>query len=61
MVEQACRNCRLLTTANICPNCKKSGLSRNWIGELIVMDPEKSTLAKVLSITKPGRYAIIIR
>ena len=61
MVERACRNCRLLTTANVCPNCKESGLSRDWIGELIVLKPEKSLLAKSIGITKPGKYALRVR
>ena len=61
MVEQACKTCRLLTTTNVCPNCKRSILSRDWAGELIVVDPEKSSLAKKIGVTKPGRYALRIR
>jgi DNA-directed RNA polymerase subunit E" len=61
MVEQACRNCHFLTTANICPNCKKTELSREWAGELIVFNPEKSEMAKKIGIKKPGRYALRVR
>ena len=61
MVEQACRNCHLLTTANICPNCKKAELSRDWAGEIIIFDPERSEMAKKIGIKKPGRYALRVR
>ncbi len=61
MSEKACRNCRYLTTADICPNCKRTGLSREWVGELVVVDPDKSELAKKMGITKPGRYALRVR
>lgn len=61
MVEQACRNCHMLTTANICPNCKKTELSSDWAGELIIFDPKNSAMAKKISITKSGRYALRVR
>lgn len=61
MVEQACRSCHMLTSANICPNCKRSGLSRDWAGELIVVDPERSQLAKRIGAKKPGKYALRVR
>lgn len=61
MSEKACRSCRLLTTADICPNCKRTGLSREWVGELVVIDPEKSELAKRMGVNKPGRYALRVR
>lgn len=61
MVEQACKSCRLITSANICPNCKKSSLSNEWTGEIIVVDPERSQIAKKAGITKPGRYALRVR
>jgi len=61
MVEQACKTCRLLTTSNICPNCKKSGLSSDWAGELIVIEPEGSVLAFRIGAKKQGRYALRVR
>jgi DNA-directed RNA polymerase subunit E" len=61
MKEKACKSCHLITTANFCPNCKTSTLSDDWIGELIVFDPDKSMIAKYMEITKPGRYALRVR
>ena len=56
MVEQACRNCHFLTTANICPNCKKTTLTKEWAGELIIINP-KSVLAMLrqrVAVNVPG-------
>jgi len=61
MVEQACKNCGLLVTSSICPNCNKSALSGDWIGELIVLEPKKSVLAKRIEAKKQGRYALRVR
>ncbi len=61
MKKKACRNCRLITTTNLCPNCKTSSLSEDWVGELIIVYPDKSKIAKIANITKPGKYAILVR
>ncbi len=61
MKKKACRNCRLITTTNLCPNCKTSSLSEDWIGELIIFYPDKSKIAKIVEITKPGKYALLVR
>jgi len=61
MKNKACKNCRLITTAKFCPNCKTSTLSEDWIGEIIIFYPDKSIIAKNMEITKPGRYALRVR
>ena len=61
MKKKACRNCRLITTTHLCPNCKTSSLSEDWVGELIIVYPDKSKIAKIVNITKPGKYAILVR
>jgi DNA-directed RNA polymerase subunit E" len=66
MKPKACRDCRLITTTNICPtnicpNCKTSSLSEDWIGELIIFNPDKSKIAQIVGITKPGKYALLVR
>jgi DNA-directed RNA polymerase subunit E" len=35
--------------------------STNWSGLLIIIDPEKSEIAKELNITLPGEYALRVR
>lgn len=61
MVTRACRSCHLLTTENTCPKCNASSLSTDWVGEIIIVDPDRSLLAKKLNITKPGKYALHVR
>ena len=56
--EFACKKCNTLTTGKVCPNCHSTELTPDWSGLIVVVDPEKSTISKTLSITKPGRYAL---
>ena len=58
MREKACLNCHMIDYGNVCPNCKSTSLTENFSGLLIVLDPEKSELAKKIGITKPGKYAL---
>jgi len=57
--ELACRNCKTLTTAKICPNCGSTNLSASWKGLVVVNDVE-SEIAKHLKISRPGRYALYV-
>lgn len=57
---KACRRCKLIVPDEVaqCPNCGGVEFSREWSGIVIVIDPERSCIAKELKITKPGMYAI---
>ena len=45
-----------------CPVCKKNDdFSPNWGGMIIVMNHEKSTIAKKVNHNAPGMYAIRVR
>ncbi len=61
MPEKACRNCRLIIADNLCPECKTMSASDDWIGEVIIFDSSASRVAKVMTIAKPGRYALRVR
>lgn len=61
MSERACRNCRLISREKVCPNCRSSDLSEDYTGLLIVLDAEKSELAKKAQIKKNGHYALRVR
>jgi DNA-directed RNA polymerase subunit E" len=61
MVEKACTNCHMLTTENVCPSCRTSSFTTDWSGVAIVVDPERSEIAKKLGAKKRGRYAIKVR
>lgn len=60
MVTKACTICHRLMEEDRCAICNKS-TSRNWSGFLIIVDPEKSEIAKELKITLPGEYALRVR
>jgi DNA-directed RNA polymerase subunit E" len=56
---KACTQCRLIVNeAAECPNCHSTTLTEKFMGQLIVVDPEKSEIGKKLEIKVPGRYAI---
>ncbi len=59
---KACRKCKLLVPprTKVCPNCGSTDFSDDWSGVAIIFT-EDSTIAKKLNITKPGRYALIVR
>ncbi|MGV8144185.1 MAG: transcription elongation factor subunit Spt4 [Methanothermobacter sp.] len=60
MVTKACTICHRIMEEDRCAICNTS-TSRNWSGFLIVVDPEKSEIAKELKITLPGEYALRVR
>jgi DNA-directed RNA polymerase subunit E" len=61
VVEKACKKCKIIVHGKQCPLCKGQELSINWRGLAIIIDPEKSTLAKQLGIEIPGEYALKVR
>ena len=56
--ELACRKCKCVTIAKICPACKSSDLTPYWEGRVVVANPEQSRIAKTLKITVKGKYAL---
>ncbi|WP_290596410.1 MULTISPECIES: transcription elongation factor subunit Spt4 [unclassified Archaeoglobus] len=59
MAELACRNCKFINVdSSICKNCGSSELTKEWYGYVVIIDPEKSEIAKRLDIKIPGKYAL---
>jgi len=58
MALKACTICKRLVNKNVCPDHPEAKLADTWKGEIIILDPEKSEIAKKLGITKPGKYAL---
>lgn len=56
--EMACRKCKHVTTGKVCPKCKSSDLTPDWTGVVLVVEPERSQIARTLGITKDGKYAL---
>ncbi|MBI2041234.1 MAG: DNA-directed RNA polymerase subunit E'' [DPANN group archaeon] len=58
MAKLACKICKKLVSGDKCPLHPDAKLSESWKGRIIVLDPEKSELAKKMKITDKGEYAI---
>ena len=60
--EKACKNCHLITKNEaICPKCKTHTLSEDFSGEVILLDPRKSKIARYMNIIIKGKYALRVR
>lgn len=59
--EKACRECRkVISEGNKCPNCGSTAFTTFWRGYVIILDLEKSEIAKKMGINSPGKYALRI-
>lgn len=61
MVDQACKHCRFIVMqGNVCPVCGSNQLTARWSGYVVILEAEKSQLAKKLDIKVDGTYAMNI-
>lgn len=62
MPENVCREChRLVKKSQICAYCNSTALTNDWSGYVVIIDPEKSHIAKKLGVKLPGEYALKVR
>ncbi|MGD0729039.1 MAG: transcription elongation factor subunit Spt4 [Candidatus Micrarchaeaceae archaeon] len=62
MEEKACRNCRLIIShGDTCPSCGSKDLTTKWSGYAIIINAEKSSIAKLLGVKINSTYAINIK
>lgn len=61
MKARACRECHIITEADVCPSCGSMNLTGDWSGYVIIIDPMRSQIAKRLNVKIPGRYALKVR
>ncbi|MBD3202701.1 DNA-directed RNA polymerase subunit E'' [Candidatus Woesearchaeota archaeon] len=59
--DKVCKKCKLIVKGRECPLCKGKSFSTNWQGQINVLDPKKSEIAKKLDIKAKGRYALKVR
>ena len=60
-MESACKTDHLIIAqGNICPLCGQSNLTTKWNGQVVILNVEKSAVAKKLGIKVNGAYAINI-
>jgi DNA-directed RNA polymerase subunit E" len=56
---KACRNCRyIIEKGKTCPACSSTSFTTFWRGYTIIINPEKSEIAKKIGATMPGKYAL---
>jgi len=51
----------MFVEGNTCPNCNNTQFSTNWQGRIYINNPEKSSIAKKLSVTQKGEYALKVK
>jgi len=56
----SCGECHLVLADGVdqCPRCPSAPVSSDWTGYVIIVNPERSEIAKRLQVDKPGRYAL---
>ncbi len=60
-MDSACKNCRLIIVqGSVCPICGSTALTTKWSGYVVVLNAEKSEIAKKLEIKANGTYALNI-
>ena len=57
---KACKQCSFISEEDACPRCGGQ-MSREWQGYLVIVDHEKSDIAKKMGITSNGKYALRVR
>ncbi len=59
MAEKACRTDRLIISqGDVCPICGQSNLTSKWSGYIVILNVEKSEIAKKLGLKMNGSYAL---
>ena len=57
---KACKQCSFISEDDVCPRCGGQ-TSKDWQGYLVVVDFEKSEIAKKMGIAANGKYALKVR
>lgn len=58
---KACKNCRYIATMEkICPKCQGE-LSEKFSGMIVMVDPDRSQIAKLAGINAAGIYAVKVK
>jgi len=58
---RACKICKTIHEEDKCPNCDSKEHTEGFKGRIVVMNPEKSEIAKKLNISAKGNFAIKTR
>ncbi|HWQ44558.1 MAG TPA: transcription elongation factor subunit Spt4 [Methanosarcina barkeri] len=61
MAEKACRHCMRVLEGQNCPICGTSDLAEEWNGLVIILDAERSEIAKKLGVDISDKFALKVR
>ncbi len=56
--QKACKICKAIYEGERCPKCNSKESTDSFKGKIIVLNPEKSEIAKKLNIKEEGSFAI---
>ena len=59
--QKACKVCKLIHDEDACPKCGAKEKTEGFKGKIIVLNPEKSEIAKKINIHEKGEFAIKTR
>jgi len=58
---RACKICKTLHEEDKCPKCASKEHTEGFKGRIVVINPEKSEIAKKLNLKEKGNFAIKTR
>ncbi|MDD2678458.1 MAG: DNA-directed RNA polymerase subunit E'' [Candidatus Nanoarchaeia archaeon] len=61
MTDYACKNCYKIINSKSCSACQGAQASKNWKGVAIILNNDKSVIAKKLKIESNGVFALRVR
>ena len=61
MKPKACKICKTIYEDDKCPSCESKEATEGFKGRVVIVDPEKSEIAKELNIKGKGNFAIKVR
>lgn len=61
MPELVCKECHRVVGGQVCDACNSTALTSDWSGYVVIIDPQKSLIAKRLGVKIPGKYALKVR
>jgi len=57
--QRSCKRCKTIFEGkDICPKCDSKDFLEGYKGRIVVLDPEKSEIAKELNLKDKGEFAI---
>ncbi|MBU2562204.1 MAG: DNA-directed RNA polymerase subunit E'' [Nanoarchaeota archaeon] len=60
--DKACKLCnKIYETGDKCPNCEAKEATEGYKGRIVILDPEKSEIARKLKLKNKGNFAIKTR